>query len=360
MNSNAKNSGLDARPFWAREEYPSLTTQQESDIFCKARDTDNPRALETIIRTCVPYVLKTALHYHQKVVGRVSLEDLQQAGIMGAFIATLHFDPTRGVRFKTYAKKYVKGAIIQQLYEANFVRITKGVWDLINQVRDRLRESVKRLSNPQDATVFDYFKESVSELKQLKKKAKNLYLKRILETIALEIENALDVEEKSISLDARRTEILLREFNLFLTILSPHQLEEGVATVQIAKKQEDTTDKKEKEKRRIRHIVLMEIARVEDKKKRLALVLYPCWKIVRKEITKDKSMIPEKLFKEIHSLNLPPDLLKKEKITQKEVAAILGVSTVRINQIVKKDGPKILRRRKKFVDKITSSNGEIE
>src|SRR5260370_5869301 len=64
---------------------------------------------------------QTALRYQHRLPVGLELEDLVGAGWIGLIQAAALFDPTRGVRFETYAITYIRGAIRQTMRSWDFV-----------------------------------------------------------------------------------------------------------------------------------------------------------------------------------------------------------------------------------------------
>ena len=93
-------------------------------------------------------------------VNTVQLEDMVQAGAIGLNNAWLHFDPSRGVLFKTFAYIGIFNSISNLVdKERNFVRRNRRlVKSLINQkgffLRAELRDTKKDTMNPLRKTCF--------------------------------------------------------------------------------------------------------------------------------------------------------------------------------------------------------------
>ncbi len=70
---------------------------------------------EQLIASCQGLVRNLAWKIHQKIAGRVDLEDLISYGQVGLAEAASRFDPSRGGRFTTYAYYRIRGAILDGL-----------------------------------------------------------------------------------------------------------------------------------------------------------------------------------------------------------------------------------------------------
>jgi RNA polymerase sigma factor (sigma-70 family) len=65
------------------------------------------------------FVAKRIFH---RIRRRIPLEDLEQYGALGLIVAAAHFDPTRGLKFKTYAEHRIRGAILDAIRKETHCR----------------------------------------------------------------------------------------------------------------------------------------------------------------------------------------------------------------------------------------------
>jgi RNA polymerase sigma factor for flagellar operon FliA len=70
---------------------------------------------ERLILEHLPQVRLIARRIHERLPESVSLEDLISTGIVGLIQAIDHFDPSHGVKLKTYAEYKIRGAILDSL-----------------------------------------------------------------------------------------------------------------------------------------------------------------------------------------------------------------------------------------------------
>jgi RNA polymerase sigma factor for flagellar operon FliA len=70
---------------------------------------------EQLILEHLPQIKYIAHRISTKLPAHVELNDLVSAGVLGLLDAVEKFDPSRGVKFKTYAELRVKGAILDSL-----------------------------------------------------------------------------------------------------------------------------------------------------------------------------------------------------------------------------------------------------
>ena len=95
------------------------------DVWTEYSDTGNTEIRERIVIDCLPLV--------KYVVGKVAAfapphcdrEELIQCGIFGLIDAIERYDPTKEVKFETYAVLRIRGAVIDELRSRDWVPRTK-------------------------------------------------------------------------------------------------------------------------------------------------------------------------------------------------------------------------------------------
>jgi RNA polymerase sigma factor for flagellar operon FliA len=95
-----------------------LTIDQIWEHFHKTRDDHYRNLLMEHYRDLVKYC---AERLHSKLPGKVELDDLISAGTFGLVDAINAFDPTRGVKFETYCAPRIKGSILDELRNMDWV-----------------------------------------------------------------------------------------------------------------------------------------------------------------------------------------------------------------------------------------------
>jgi len=104
-----------------------LDANQLWDLFAEARveygeQSDEMRAVrDELIERHRPLVQLIALRLHKTLPKSVQVDDLISAGLFGLFDAINKFDPSRGVKFKTYCPPRIKGSILDQLRSEDWV-----------------------------------------------------------------------------------------------------------------------------------------------------------------------------------------------------------------------------------------------
>ena len=106
-------------------------------------EENNPWAREQLVRSNLRLVVNIAKKYASR---GMSLADLIEEGNLGLIKAVDYFDPTRGVRFSTYAAWWIKQSIKRALLEnIQPVHIPTYMVALINQWRHTTAELESRL-----------------------------------------------------------------------------------------------------------------------------------------------------------------------------------------------------------------------
>lgn len=128
-----------------------LSRAEETTLIPAAQAGDR-EAFESIIRANLRYVVTIANEYKDR---GIPLMDVIGEGNMGLFRALKTFDSTRGIRFITYAKWWIRQYIIHALiYKSHTVRIPQSQLRKMRKLK-KARESQQRLE-PQ-ARFHDYF-----------------------------------------------------------------------------------------------------------------------------------------------------------------------------------------------------------
>lgn len=92
-----------------------------------------------------------------KYHGYYDKDDLYQVGIIGLIDASKKFDSNMGVKFSTYAYKYILGEITKYMRENVGLKVSREVLKLkqsINNTRDLLRQKLLREPTIEELSVF--------------------------------------------------------------------------------------------------------------------------------------------------------------------------------------------------------------
>ena len=79
------------------------------------------RDLDAIVNELAPLVKRISYHFMAKLPASVEVDDLIQAGLIGLLDAAKNFDDTQGAQFETYAIQRIRGSILDELRQADWL-----------------------------------------------------------------------------------------------------------------------------------------------------------------------------------------------------------------------------------------------
>lgn len=126
-------------------------TQRLWGEFTRSRSRDLRNRL---IERYVPLVRAIAARIAQRLPPHIETDDLQSAGVFGLVKSIESFDPERGVKFETYCRKRISGAILDELRRQDSIpREARERADHVCRTLALLRETLGR--EPTDHEVAD-------------------------------------------------------------------------------------------------------------------------------------------------------------------------------------------------------------
>ncbi len=96
-----------------------------------------------LIRQYQPLVRKLAHHMMAKLPANVQVDDLIQVGLIGLSEALTRFEATQGVQFETFATQRIRGAMIDELRENDWV--SRGTRKSQKDIEEAMRRLEHRL-----------------------------------------------------------------------------------------------------------------------------------------------------------------------------------------------------------------------
>ncbi len=109
---------------------------------------------EQIVREFAPRIKYLAARYAAKSPPTVEIGDLINAGIIGLLDALEKYDPSKGVKFSTYAEIRIRGAILDELRRMDWA--SRSIRDRINRLDETYKELEKELGRlPTDGEVAE-------------------------------------------------------------------------------------------------------------------------------------------------------------------------------------------------------------
>jgi len=74
-----------------------------------------------LVQQMAPLVKRIAYHFMARLPASVQVDDLIQAGLMGLLYAAKNFDDTQGAQFETYAIQRIRGSMLDELRQADWL-----------------------------------------------------------------------------------------------------------------------------------------------------------------------------------------------------------------------------------------------
>jgi len=82
---------------------------------------NTPVTADDYVKKHAPLVKRIAYHLMAKLPASVQVDDLIQAGLIGLLDAAKNYDDTQGAQFETYAAQRIRGAMLDELRQADWL-----------------------------------------------------------------------------------------------------------------------------------------------------------------------------------------------------------------------------------------------
>ncbi len=164
-------------------------------------DRSNQDLRNILIEHYLPLV-----HYHgertwKRLPDEVDLDDLVSAGIFGLMDAIDAFDPARGVKFETYCVRRIRGAMLDELRNMDWVpRLVRSRAKKLSEANKELSDKLGRL--PSQEELANHLNMSPVELKRMVTDANTVSLVS-LNKKWFETDGAKDISEIDLIEDQR-------------------------------------------------------------------------------------------------------------------------------------------------------------
>ncbi|MCK4223847.1 MAG: FliA/WhiG family RNA polymerase sigma factor [candidate division Zixibacteria bacterium] len=137
-----------------------MAVQRDWVLFKKDND---PQVRQKLLEEYLPLVRNVAGRMAMGFPKSVELSDLINTGVIGLIEALSNFDPSRGVKFETYAVPRIRGAILDELRSLDWVpRSTRAKSREIEKATSKLQNQLGR--RPSDRELAKSLKFSSEEL----------------------------------------------------------------------------------------------------------------------------------------------------------------------------------------------------
>lgn len=112
---------------------------------------NTPVTADDYVKKHAPLVKRIAYHLMAKLPASVQVDDLIQAGLIGLLDAAKNYDDTQGAQFETYAAQRIRGAMLDELRQADWLpRTVRKSLRQIEATINQLEQRHKRAPNEEE------------------------------------------------------------------------------------------------------------------------------------------------------------------------------------------------------------------
>ena len=104
------------------------------------------RDVDAVVNELAPLVKRIAYHFMAKLPASVEVDDLIQAGLIGLLDAAKNFDDTQGAQFETYAIQRIRGSILDELRQADW--LPRNVRKNLRRIETTVAQLEQELGRP--------------------------------------------------------------------------------------------------------------------------------------------------------------------------------------------------------------------
>lgn len=119
---------------------------------------------DSLVHSHLPLVKRIAYHLMSRLPASVEADDLIQAGLIGLLDAAERFDDSQGAHFETYAAQRVRGAMLDELRDADWAsrtvrKASRQIESAIHVLQQRLQRppSEQEIAGQLNLSITDYF-----------------------------------------------------------------------------------------------------------------------------------------------------------------------------------------------------------
>lgn len=112
---------------------------------------NTPSNSEEYVKKFAPLVKRIAYHLMAKLPASVQVDDLIQAGLIGLMDAAKNYDDSQGAQFETYAAQRIRGAMLDELRQADWLpRTVRKSLRQIEAAINQLEQKNKRAPSEEE------------------------------------------------------------------------------------------------------------------------------------------------------------------------------------------------------------------
>src|SRR3972149_940817 len=118
-------------------------SMQEKIVYDKEKE---PIPREKLVLKFLPFTRSIASRMSLRLPSNVQIDDLVSAGVIGLMDAIEKFDPSKEIKFKTYAEFRIRGAILDELRSLDWLPRSLRQWT--TQIEETYYKLEQDLSRP--------------------------------------------------------------------------------------------------------------------------------------------------------------------------------------------------------------------
>lgn len=185
-----------------------------------------------------------------KYHGYYDKDDLYQVGMIGLIDASKKFDDSVGVKFSTYAYKYILGEVTKYMRENNGLKISRDILKLkqsVTKAKNLLQQKLSREPSINEISLFlEIDEKKIEEIENITQDIKSLDFcyqeesENLYNSVKIEEKNfqpeILDLKNELEKLDSLEKKIIYSRYYYDLT-QSETSKELGMSQVQVSRKE---------------------------------------------------------------------------------------------------------------------------
>lgn len=126
----------------------------------------NPEAAGPLIRAFMPFVHNILSRLAINLPSHVRTDDLLQCAVVGLYSSIERFDSNQGIKFETFASKRIRGAILDELRNSDYMTRTGRTW--LRKIEEAMQAwSAKHGQLPEENELADALGVSTAELEAI-------------------------------------------------------------------------------------------------------------------------------------------------------------------------------------------------
>jgi RNA polymerase sigma-32 factor len=149
--------------------YPLMSREEEHDVAVQLRTTEDQRLAAQLVTANLRLVVKIAREYRG---AHGSLPDLVQEGNVGLVEAATKYDPSRGVKFSSYASWWIRAHLLKfvisnhRLVKLGTTQAQRKLFFNVRKVREKLERQGFEVQAKQLAAALDVSEQEVIDMER--------------------------------------------------------------------------------------------------------------------------------------------------------------------------------------------------